>query len=87
MKKITKRQHTALTKKNNKMLADTIAGFTHDMTVEAEYMAKWDPENKYQDETANEYKETVSYWAKELKAAFREYKTRKKELLKALIRS
>ena len=89
MKKITKRQHTALTKKNDKMLADVIAGFNHDMLEEAKWLKEWDPQNtnKAIDDLANEYKETTAYWAKELKAAFRDYKTTKKNLQKALKRS
>lgn len=82
--KITKREHTTLSKKNFKYLMGTIADVNHDLLIVANYLNDdWDPNNKYMDEFADEYKDTSSFWQKETKVAFREFKRDKIKIDKA----
>ena len=73
--KITKAQHTALSKKNYKFLTDEINSQQSDLLVEAAWLSKsWLPDNKFHDKESEEHKITISYWNKEVKASFREFK-------------
>ena len=82
--KITKREHATLSKKNFKYLLGTIADVNVDLLIEANVLNEhWDPTNKYQDKSADEYKDTVSFWQKETKVAFREFKRDKIKIDKA----
>ncbi len=82
--KITKREHTTLSKKNFKCLMGVIADVNNDLLLEANFLNDdWDPNNKFMDKMANENKDTVNFWHKETKVAFREFKRDKIKIDKA----
>ena len=82
--KITKLQHTTMSKKNFKYLTNHIADVNGDLLLEANWLNEdWDPNNKHMDNTANENKDTVEFWHKETKVAFREFKRDKIKIDKA----
>ena len=82
--KITKRQHTTLSKKNFSYLLGIISDVNHDLLVEANFLNEdWNPNNKFMDGMANENKDTVNFWHKEAKVAFREFKKTKIKIDKA----
>lgn len=81
--KIDKRTFTRLSKQNYKYLLGMIADQNHDLLIEAKYMDDYDPDNKYMVVTADEYKETVDSYHKEVKHAFKDFKRDKVKLNKA----
>jgi hypothetical protein len=84
--KITKRQFTALNKKNMKYLKGMIADANNDYLIEAD--AAWNVNSELHNgihhvRNLNEAIDTVNSYAKELRAAFRDYAKDKIRIQKA----
>lgn len=76
--KINRATYTRLNKLNLKDLMIDINDQCGDLTLEANYLAgDWRPlgsGNPHIDKLSHEYKETMAYWHKEVKASFRVFK-------------
>lgn len=80
--KITKRQYTALNKKNLKYLEGEIWNANHDYTIHAENLVANDRCFKAVDDI-DDYKETTNYYRVELNKAFRSFITDRNRIFKA----
>lgn len=85
--KIDKRTHTKLSKLNAKYLRQEIESTLSDLMIEADWLVDdWNTENKFMDEMSKEYVKTISYWQRDVKVAFREFKRDKIKLDRALLK-
>lgn len=82
--KIDKRTFTKLSKKNFKCLTQEIESQCSDLLLEASWLRDdWDPDNKYMEDAAEDHKETIASWHKDIKAEFRAFKSDTKKLIAA----
>lgn len=82
--KIDKRKFNSLSKTNLKELKGIIEDTNGDLHIEADWLANdWDPDNKFMKELSEEHKETTEYWQKEVKAAFRKFRSNKIKIVRA----
>lgn len=73
-----------MSKKNFKWLVGTISDVNNDLMVEANFLNdNWDVNNKYMEKSANENKDTIAFWHKDTKVAFREFKSDKVKIERA----
>lgn len=85
--KINKRQYNSLSKKNFKYLTEEIVSVQHDLMIEANWLNDdWDIDNKYMKESADENKDTIKFWHRETKIAFREFKSNKVKIERAYVK-
>lgn len=82
--KINKSTYTKLNKTNLKNLMIDIDDQQGDLTIEANFLAGGsDHLNKYEEVEANKWKESATYWHKEVKTSFREFRANKAKIQKA----
>jgi len=85
--KIDKRTHTRLSKLNAKYLNDELFNVNHDLKIEIDFLVNhWNIENRFMNKEAEEHKDTVKFWHKEMNTAFKQFKRDKIKIDKALAR-
>ena len=82
--KINRATYTKLNKQNLKSLLDEINSQHHDLLLEANWLSdRWLPDNKFHDDMAEEHKNTLASWHKDVKAEFRLFKADRVKIQKA----